>query len=192
MWRRNHLPLTARIRHSYHELLQICVAEVKCLCEVWVKCLASHSIRNCRLNWNLHVGPGHSKEFAWTISWVSHKTRTTKKWCSGKQHSLVPSGPWFEPMPWQIIFATFRDIASADLAKMLTCGTLENLMTTWNTLFSKKCLHVGPNWILWWLGTLYFKIMLTCGTDVGLWRFFRAYGVTKQHGTGNTRLQCQP
>jgi hypothetical protein len=34
MWRRNHLPLTAMIRHSYHELLQICVAEVKSLCEV--------------------------------------------------------------------------------------------------------------------------------------------------------------
>jgi hypothetical protein len=34
MWRRNHLPLTARIHHSYHELLQICVAEFKGLCEV--------------------------------------------------------------------------------------------------------------------------------------------------------------
>jgi hypothetical protein len=41
----------------------------------------------------------------------------------GKQHSLVPLDPWFEPMPWQIIFATFRDLAFADLAKMLTCGT---------------------------------------------------------------------
>jgi hypothetical protein len=62
MWRRNHLPLTARIHHSYHELLQICIVEVKSLCEVWVKCLASHSIRNYRLNWNLHVGPGDNKE----------------------------------------------------------------------------------------------------------------------------------
>jgi hypothetical protein len=44
------LTLTARIRHSYQELLQICVAEVKRLCEVRVKCLASHSIRNYRLN----------------------------------------------------------------------------------------------------------------------------------------------
>jgi hypothetical protein len=60
------------------------------------------------------------------------------KWCSGKQHSLVPPGPYFEHMPWQNIFATFRDIASADLAKMLTCGTLELFITTWNTLFSKK------------------------------------------------------
>jgi hypothetical protein len=34
MWRRNHLPLTARIRHSYHELLQIYIAEVKSLCGV--------------------------------------------------------------------------------------------------------------------------------------------------------------
>jgi hypothetical protein len=29
MWRRNHLPLTAKIYHSDHELLQICIAEVK-------------------------------------------------------------------------------------------------------------------------------------------------------------------
>jgi hypothetical protein len=143
MWRHNHLPLTARIRHSYHELLQICVAKVKSLCEVWVKCLISHSIHNYRLNWNLHVGPSHSKEFAWTISWVSHKPCTTKKWCSSKQHSLVPSGPWFKPMPWQIIFATFRDLASTDLAKMLTRGTLELFMTTWNNLFSKKILTCG-------------------------------------------------
>jgi hypothetical protein len=93
-WRHNHLPLTARIRHSYHKLLQIC---------------------------------------------------TSKKWCSGKQQSLVPSGPWFEPMPWKIIFATFRELASADLVKMLTCGTLKLFMTTWNTLFEK---------------------MLTCGTQL--------------------------
>jgi hypothetical protein len=33
---------------------------------------------------------------------------------------------------------------AADMAKMLPCGTLENFMTTWNTLFSKKYLHVGP------------------------------------------------
>jgi hypothetical protein len=33
-----------------------------------------------------------------------------------------------------------------------------------------------------------FKIMLTCGTNVGLYHFFRAYGVTKQYGTGNARL----
>jgi hypothetical protein len=64
-------------------------------------------------------------------------------------------------MPWQITFAIFRDQASADMAKMLTCGTLENFMMTWNTLFYnnaymwdqswfmtpltwRKCLHVGP------------------------------------------------
>jgi hypothetical protein len=35
---------------------------------------------------------------------------------------------------------------------------------------SKKRLHVGPNWILQLLGTLYFKIMLTRGTKVGLRR----------------------
>jgi hypothetical protein len=62
-------------------------------------------------------------------------------------------------------------------------------------------LHVGLWKILWRIGTLYFrkkiaymwdptefyddleqsvfKIMLTCGTDVSLWHFFRAYGVTK-------------
>jgi hypothetical protein len=27
---------------------------------------------------------------------------------------------------------------AADMAKMLICGTLENFMTTWNTLLSKK------------------------------------------------------
>jgi hypothetical protein len=32
---------------------------------------------------------------------------------------------------------------TADMAKMLTCGTLKNFMTTWNTIFEK---------------------MLTCGT----------------------------
>jgi hypothetical protein len=53
---------------------------------------------------------------------------------------------------------------------MLTRGTLKLFMMTWNTLFLKKCLHVGPNWILWRPGTLYFKIMLTCGIKVGLWR----------------------
>jgi hypothetical protein len=30
-----------------------------------------------------------------------------------------------------------------------------------------------------------FKIMFTCGTDVGLLHFFRAYGITKRHGIGN-------
>jgi hypothetical protein len=33
-------------------------------------------------------------------------------------------------MPWQIIFATFRDLASAYLVKMFTRGTLELFMTT--------------------------------------------------------------
>jgi hypothetical protein len=116
-------------------LLQICVAEVESLCEDWVKSLTNHSIGNYRLDWNLHVEPGHSKEFAWTIIWVSHRTCTTKKWCSGKQHSLVPLGPWFEPMPWQIIFATIHYLASKDLAKMLTCGTQLNFMMTWSTIF---------------------------------------------------------
>jgi hypothetical protein len=142
MWRRNHLPLTARIRHSYHELSQICVAKVKSLCEIWVKCLASHSISDYRLNWNLHVGPSHSKDFAWTISRFSHVLITTNDWCSGKYHNLVSSDPWFEPMPWQIVFAMFRDL----------------------------CLHVGPSNYLWRLGTLYFKIILTCGTKFVLWR----------------------
>jgi hypothetical protein len=33
-WQHNHLPLTATIHHSYHEPLQICVTEIKSLCEV--------------------------------------------------------------------------------------------------------------------------------------------------------------
>jgi hypothetical protein len=32
----------------------------------------------------------------------------------------------------------------ADMDKTLTCGTLENLRLTWNIIFSKKSLHVGP------------------------------------------------
>jgi hypothetical protein len=102
--------------------------------------------------------------------------------------------------------------------KMLKCGVQLNIMITWNTLFKnnaymwdqiwfmtpltwQKCLHVAPWKILWRLGTLYFrknaymwdqtkfyddlehsifKIMLTCGTKVGLWCHCGAYGVTKQ------------
>jgi hypothetical protein len=39
---------------------------------------------------------------------------------------------------------------------MLTRGTLELFITTWNTLFCDGMEHYV------------FKIMLTCGTDVGL------------------------
>jgi hypothetical protein len=60
-------------------------------------------------------------------------------------HNLVPPCLWFEPIPWKNIFATFRDLAFVDLVKMLTCGTLEKFMATWNTLFLKKFLHEGPN-----------------------------------------------
>jgi hypothetical protein len=74
---------------------------------------------------------------------------------------------------------------AADMAKALTYGTLKILWRLGTLYFWKKCLHVGPYWILWRLGTLCFKIMHTCGVDVGLWRFFRAYGVTKQHETGS-------
>jgi hypothetical protein len=132
---------------SYHELLQICIAEVRSLYEVWVKCLASHSICNYRLNWNLHVGPGHSKEFEWTISRVSHIPITTNKWCSGKQHNLVPQVPGSNSCHGKLFlqhFVTYYYTWDSEL-----------FMTTWNTLFSKKCLHVGPNWILWRLGTLF-------------------------------------
>jgi hypothetical protein len=170
MWRRNHLPPTARIRHSYHELLQICIAEVKSLCEVWVKCLAIHLIRNVRLNWNLHVGHGHSKEFTWTINISSHIPITTNKWCSGKQHTFVPSCPWFEPMPWLIIFATFRDLClpvgpwnylwrrgTLYYQKMLTCGTLEKFMTTWNTIFEIMLTRgTLQNFMTTW-NTMFFK-----------------------------------
>jgi hypothetical protein len=41
-------------------------------------------------------------------------------------------------------------------------------MTTRNTLFSKKCLHVGPTEFYDDLEHSVFKIMLTCWTDVGL------------------------
>jgi hypothetical protein len=34
--------------------------------------------------------------------------------------------------------------------------------------------------------------MFTCGTDVGLLHFFRAYGITKRHEIGNAWLQRQP
>jgi hypothetical protein len=72
---------------------------------------------------------------------------------------------------------------------------------TWPLLTWWKCLHVGPWKNLWRFETLYFqkksymwdptefyddlghsifKIMLTCGTKVGLWRHCRAYGVTNQ------------
>jgi hypothetical protein len=68
--------------------------------------------------------------------------------------------------------------------KCLHVGPWKILWRLGTLYFWKKCLHVGPYWILWRLGALCFKIMLTCGTDVGLWRFFRAYGVTTQHGIG--------
>jgi hypothetical protein len=42
-WRRNHLLVTARIRHSYHESLQICVAKVESLVKV-LKHLTRHSL----------------------------------------------------------------------------------------------------------------------------------------------------
>jgi hypothetical protein len=80
--------------------------------------------------------------------------------------------------------------------KMLTCGMevglwrrwhgenpymwdLENFMTTWNTIF-EKMLTCGTllNFVTT-RNTLCFKIMLTCGTDVGLWCIFRAYVITK-------------
>jgi hypothetical protein len=69
-------------------------------------------------------------------------------------------------MPRQIIFATFCDLAFANLAKMLARGTLELFMTAWNTLFSK-------NAYMWDLTEFYddlehyFKIVYTCWTKVG-------------------------
>jgi hypothetical protein len=41
----------------------------------------------------------------------------------------------------------YDDLEHSNFERMLTCGTLLNFMTTWNTVF---------------------KIMLTCGIDVGL------------------------
>jgi hypothetical protein len=64
--------------------------------------------------------------------------------------------------------ANYDDLEHSIFEKMLTCGTLENFMTTWNTLLSK-------NAYMWDLTKFYddlecsiFKIMLTCGTKVGL------------------------
>jgi hypothetical protein len=59
---------------------------------------------------------------------------------------------------------------NTNFEKMLPCGTLLDFMTTWITLFSKYAYM----WDRYWFMT-----------------FFRAYGVTKQHGTGNARLQYQ-
>jgi hypothetical protein len=57
----------------------------------------------------------------------------------------------------------------ADMAKMLTCGILENFMTTWNTLFSKKNAYMwDPTKFYYNLEHFTFKIMLTCGTKVCL------------------------
>jgi hypothetical protein len=55
---------------------------------------------------------------------------------SGTTETLVgedPVVPMSLTMSWQIVFATFRDLAFADLAIMLTCGTQLNFMMTWNT-----------------------------------------------------------
>ena len=51
---------------------------------------------------------------------------------------------------------------------MLTRGTLELFMTTWNTLFSKNAYMCDPTEFYDDLEHSVFKIMLTCGTDVGL------------------------
>jgi hypothetical protein len=53
---------------------------------------------------------------------------------------------------------------TADMAKMLTCGTLENFMTTWNTLFLKNAYMWDPTEFYYDLEHSVFKIMLTCGT----------------------------
>jgi hypothetical protein len=66
-------------------------------------------------------------------------------------------------LQWQIVFETFRDLASTDLAKMLMCGTLEKFMTTSNTL----TLNIwDPVEFYDNLEHFVFKIMVTCGTDV--------------------------
>jgi hypothetical protein len=57
---------------------------------------------------------------------------------------------------------------AADMGQMLTCGTLKNFMMTWNTLFSKNAYMWDPAEFYDNLEQSVFKIMLTCGTDVGL------------------------
>jgi hypothetical protein len=128
-----------------------------------------------------------------------------------RQWSVLPANYWFilkiRKMFTCGIQLNFMTTWNTIFKIILTCGTTVGLWRHWHgenaymwdlgkrlgTLyFRKKCLHVGPYWILWRLGTLCFKIMLTCGTDVCLWCFFKAYGVTKHHGIGNAQLQCQP
>jgi hypothetical protein len=57
---------------------------------------------------------------------------------------------------------------AVDMVKMLTCGTLLNFMTTWNTLFSKNAYMWDPTKFYDDLEHSIFKIMLTCGTKVSL------------------------
>jgi hypothetical protein len=38
----------------------------------------------------------------------------------------------------------YDDLEHSTFKIMVTCGTLQNFMTSWNTLFLKECLHVGP------------------------------------------------
>jgi hypothetical protein len=61
-----------------------------------------------------------------------------------------------------------------------------------HTIFEKNAYMWDPTEFYDDLEHSVFRIMLTCGTDVGLRRFFRAYGVTKQHGTVKAWLQYQP
>jgi hypothetical protein len=58
---------------------------------------------------------------------------------------------------------------TSDMAKMLTCRTLENFMMTWNTLFSKKNAYMlDPTEFYDDLEHPISNLVLTCGTDVGL------------------------
>jgi hypothetical protein len=49
----------------------------------------------------IEVAHTSTETYMWDLVTVRnlHELITTNDWCSGKRHNLVPSGPWFEPMP---------------------------------------------------------------------------------------------
>jgi hypothetical protein len=67
---------------------------------------------------------------------------------------------------------------ATDMAKMRTCGTVENIMTTWNTIFD-KIVTCGTllNFMTTW-NTLFLKYCLYVGMML-VYDIFRAYGITK-------------
>jgi hypothetical protein len=65
----------------------------------------------------------------------------------------------------------YDELEHSIFERILTYRTIPNFMTSWNTIF---------------------KIMLTCGTRVGLWHCCGAYGVTKLAWNRECSVQYQP